>query len=246
MHSFWSWVANGFYHSLILYFGAQAFVLWDWPQWDGRNAGHWTWGAAAYTANLATVLLKAGLITNIWTKYTFLAIPGSFILWFILMPIYATVAPMVNISNEYIGVIERLFPDPRFWAMVVVLPPLCLIRDFAWKYAKRMYFPQSYHHVQEIQKYNIQDYRPRYVAQEKKIARSGANLYAEWNNFRKPSARSDKSSVCASSVDMPSRKPTKVRQECCRRMILRSSVEDMERWQVRESSWCLYFDVAMI
>jgi phospholipid-transporting ATPase len=26
-----------------------------------------------------------------------------------------------------------------------------------------MYFPQAYHHVQEIQKYNIQDYRPRYV-----------------------------------------------------------------------------------
>jgi phospholipid-transporting ATPase len=29
--------------------------------------------------------------------------------------------------------------------------------------AKRMYFPQTYHHIQEIQKYNIQDYRPRYV-----------------------------------------------------------------------------------
>lgn len=29
--------------------------------------------------------------------------------------------------------------------------------------AKRMYYPQTYHHIQEIQKYNIQDYRPRYV-----------------------------------------------------------------------------------
>ncbi|CBX97420.1 similar to phospholipid-transporting ATPase [Plenodomus lingam JN3] len=169
MHSFWSWVGNGFYHSLILYFGSQAFVLWDWPQWDGRNAGHWVWGTAAYTANLATVLLKASLITNIWTKYTVLAIPGSFLLWFILMPVYAIVAPKANISHEYIGVIERLFPDPRFWAMVLVLPPLCLIRDFAWKYAKRMYFPQSYHHVQEIQKYNIQDYRPRMEQFQKAI-----------------------------------------------------------------------------
>ncbi|XP_014552077.1 hypothetical protein COCVIDRAFT_111210 [Bipolaris victoriae FI3] len=169
MHSFWSWVGNGFYHSLILYFGAQAFIIWDWPQWDGRNAGHWVWGTAAYTANLATVLLKASLITNIWTKYTVLAIPGSMLLWFILMPIYAIVAPKAGISNEYVGVIERLFPDPRFWAMLVVLPPLCLIRDFAWKYAKRMYFPQSYHHVQEIQKYNIQDYRPRMEQFQKAI-----------------------------------------------------------------------------
>lgn len=29
--------------------------------------------------------------------------------------------------------------------------------------AKRMYYPQTYHHIQEIQKYNIQDYRPRYI-----------------------------------------------------------------------------------
>jgi hypothetical protein len=29
--------------------------------------------------------------------------------------------------------------------------------------SKRMYYPQTYHHIQEIQKYNIQDYRPRYV-----------------------------------------------------------------------------------
>jgi phospholipid-transporting ATPase len=26
-----------------------------------------------------------------------------------------------------------------------------------------MYFPKTYHHIQEIQKYNIQDYRPRYA-----------------------------------------------------------------------------------
>lgn len=35
--------------------------------------------------------------------------------------------------------------------------------------AKRMYFPQSYHHVQEIQKYNIQDYRPRMEQFQKAI-----------------------------------------------------------------------------
>ncbi|KAL1605265.1 aminophospholipid translocase [Paraconiothyrium brasiliense] len=169
MHSFWSWVANGFYHSLVLYFVSQAIVLWDWPQADGLNAGHWVWGTALYTAALATVLLKAALITNIWTKYAFLAIPGSMALWFILMPAYATVAPMVDVSPEYIGVIQRLFPDARFWVMLCVLPPLCLMRDFAWKYAKRMYFPQSYHHVQEIQKYNIQDYRPRMEQFQKAI-----------------------------------------------------------------------------
>jgi len=164
MHSFWSWIANGFYHSLILYFASQAFILWDWPQGnDGANAGHWVWGSALYTAALATVLGKAALITNMWTKYTFLAIPGSMVVWMVFLPAYATAAPKLNVSLEYIGVMQRLFVDPVFWAMLLVLPALCLIRDFAWKYAKRMYRPQSYHHVQEIQKFNIQDYRPRYV-----------------------------------------------------------------------------------
>jgi phospholipid-transporting ATPase len=167
-----------------------------------------------------------------------LAIPGSMLLWFILMPIYATVAPMVNISNEYIGVIERLFPDPKFWAMVVVLPFLCLIRDFAWKYAKRMYFPQSYHHVQEIQKYNIQDYRPRYVTPLLCIPHIEEPLTSmtEWSSSKKQSAKSGKYSACASSVDTPSPKQTSRKRGCYRRTILHKSVGGLVRWQVRESS----------
>ncbi|KAK7530263.1 phospholipid P-type ATPase transporter [Phyllosticta citribraziliensis] len=163
MHSFFSWVGNGFYHSLLLYIASQGIYLWDLPQADGRVAGHWVWGCALYTAALATVLGKAALITNIWTKYTFVAIPGSMILWMVLLPAYAYVAPMVGISEELRNVIPHLYTSPVFWLMGLVLPCLCLIRDFAWKYAKRMYYPQAYHHIQEIQKYNIQDYRPRCV-----------------------------------------------------------------------------------
>lgn len=161
MHSFFAWVANGFYHSLILYFVSELIWLWDLQQGDGKIAGHWVWGTALYTAGLITTLGKAALITNIWTKYHFLAIPGSLAIWFIFLPIYATVAPKLGFSMEYAGVLPRLFGSPVFWLMIVVLPVLCLLRDFAWKYAKRMYYPQAYHHVQEIQKYNIQDYRPR-------------------------------------------------------------------------------------
>ena len=172
-HNFWSWVGNGFYHSIILY-GVSELLWWDdGTLSNGKVAGHWVWGTALYTAGLVTVLGKAALITNVWTKYTVIAIPGSLIVWFIFLPVYATVAPMLNFSTEYTNLLPVLFADPNFWLMMVVLPALCLIRDFAWKYAKRMYFPQSYHHVQEIQKYNIQDYRPRYV-----IPNKDPHLYA--------------------------------------------------------------------
>lgn len=169
MHSFWAWILNGFYHSLLAYFISELIWFWDLPQSDGKIAGHWVWGTALYTAVLATVLGKAALITNIWTKYTFLAIPGSMVIWLAFIAVYATVAPKLGFSTEYDGVVPRLFTSPVFYLMAVVLPVVCLLRDFAWKYAKRMYRPQTYHHVQEIQKYNIQDYRPRMEQFQKAI-----------------------------------------------------------------------------
>ncbi|KAI9641224.1 aminophospholipid translocase [Ciborinia camelliae] len=168
-HSFWAWIGNGFYHSLILYIASELIWWRDLPQGDGKTAGHWVWGTALYTAVLATVLGKAALVVNVWTKYHFIAIPGSMVIWLIFISVYATVAPKLGFSMEYEGVVPRLFESPVFWIQGLALPILCLLRDFSWKYAKRMYYPQSYHHIQEIQKYNIQDYRPRMEQFQKAI-----------------------------------------------------------------------------
>ena len=161
MRSFWSWIGNAIYHSIILYIGGELFWHGDLIQGDGEIAGHWVWGTSLYAAVLMTVLGKAGLVTNNWTKYHVLAIPGSMAIWYIFIAVYGIVAPMLNFSTEFHGLVPRMFTSPVFWLQSVVLAVLSLLRDFVWKYAKRMYFPQTYHHIQEIQKYNIQDYRPR-------------------------------------------------------------------------------------
>lgn len=160
---FVAWIANAVYHSLILYIFGVLLWPWDLIQGDGKTAGHWVWGTGMYGAVLLTVLGKAGLVTNNWTKYHVIAIPGSMAFWIAFIAAYATVAPMVSVSEEYFGTVPRIFSSPIFWLQILVLPVLCLLRDVAYKYAKRMYRPQNYHHIQEIQKYNIQDYRPRYV-----------------------------------------------------------------------------------
>lgn len=64
--SFWAWVINGFYHSLILYIAGELIFFDDGAQSNGVIGGHWVWGTTVYTAVLATVLGKAALIT----KYT--------------------------------------------------------------------------------------------------------------------------------------------------------------------------------
>ncbi|OQE20479.1 hypothetical protein PENSTE_c013G08051 [Penicillium steckii] len=168
-HSFWAWILNGFFHSLLLYIVSELIFFWDMPMADGKVAGHWVWGEALYTAVLATVLGKAALISNVWTKYTFIAIPGSMFLWLVFIPAYGYAAPAIGFSQEYYGTVPVLFKLPQFYLMAIILPCICLMRDYAWKYAKRMYYPQHYHHVQEIQKFNVQDYRPRMEQFQKAI-----------------------------------------------------------------------------
>lgn len=133
MRSFFSWVGNGFYHSLLLFIGSALIYGWDGPAGDGKTSAHYVWGTSLYNAALFTVLLKAALVVNIWTKWTVVAIPGSFAIWLVFLPIYALVAPKLGVSTEFIGLNERLWSSPVFWAMALVLPPICLVRDFAWK-----------------------------------------------------------------------------------------------------------------
>jgi phospholipid-transporting ATPase len=133
MRSFLAWVITAIYHSLILYLFSEGIWWMDLIQGDGKMAGHWVWGTGLYTAVVVTVLGKAALITNIWTKYHVIAIPGSVFLWLGFIALYATVAPKIGFSKEYEGVIPRLYTSPVFWLQALVLPPLCLLRDFAWK-----------------------------------------------------------------------------------------------------------------
>ena len=161
MKTFAQWIVNAIYHSFVLYIAGVLLWWGDGYQSDGKMAGHWVWGTALYGPVLLTVLGKAALVTSNWTKYHVMGIPGSMAIWLVFILAYAWIAPMANVSTELEGLVPRLYTSAVFWLQLLVLPILCLLRDFSWKYVKRMYRPQTYHYIQEIQKYNIQDYRPR-------------------------------------------------------------------------------------
>jgi len=167
--AFWLWIANALYHSLILY-GFSIILFWgDLRLADGLDSGHWFWGTTLYLAVLLTVLGKAALISDLWTKYTVAAIPGSFVFTMLFLPLYAVVAPAIGFSTEYAGIVPRLWTNSIFYFMLILVPIFCLVRDFAWKYYRRTYKPSSYHIAQELQKYNIPDYRPRQEQFQKAI-----------------------------------------------------------------------------
>jgi phospholipid-transporting ATPase len=166
---FWGWVCNGFYHSGVIFLCS--FFVYRYGDLLGLGlvANNWTWGTAVFTTCTLTTLGKAGLVITMWTKFTLFAIPGSFVLWLVWFPLYATIAPKTNVSDEFIGVLRATYTSLTFWGMVFGVATLCLLRDIAWKFFKRSYSPELYHMVQEIQKYNIQDYRPRMEQFQKAI-----------------------------------------------------------------------------
>jgi len=167
--AFWQWVANAFYHSIIA-FGFTVILFWgDLKQSNGLDGGIWFWGTMLYLAILLTVLGKAALVSDIWTKYTVAAIPGSFVFTMLFLPLYAVVAPAIGFSKEYEGIVPRLWGDAVFYCTLLLVPIICLARDFGWKYYRRTYMPASYHIAQELQKYNIPDYRPRQEQFQKAI-----------------------------------------------------------------------------
>ena len=166
---FWGWIINGFYHSAVIFLCSFFIYRYGNVMSNGKTTDNWAWGVAVYTTCTLTALGKAALIVTMWTKFTVIAIPGSFILWLCWFPAYATIAPLINVSDEYRGVLAATYPLLTFWGMIFAVPVLCLLRDFAWKYFKRSYSPETYHYVQEIQKYNIQDHRPRMEQFQKAI-----------------------------------------------------------------------------
>ncbi|KAI9469032.1 MAG: hypothetical protein EXX96DRAFT_590210 [Benjaminiella poitrasii] len=160
---FWGWFGNAVFHSLILFFVGVGALSTDGVFMNGLAGGQWWAGTAVFTAILGCILWKGALITDIWTKYTVIAIPGSMIVWFIYLPVVAFIGPAiaVDVFPEYYGIVPMLWGNVNFWLFVLLVPFVCNLRDFIWKYIKRMYRPLPYHFVQEIQKYNLPDYRPR-------------------------------------------------------------------------------------
>lgn len=155
------WMLNAVYHSIVNFF----FVTYMFEAQTVKHAGYpgyqWLWGTTLYFAVLVTVLGKAALVSNVWTRYTLIAIPGSFGLTLVFFVVFGTIGPALGVSMEYANIVPRLLGMPRFWIIIFFVPVLSLLRDLVWRYWQRTYRPRSYHIVQEMQKYQLQDVHPR-------------------------------------------------------------------------------------
>lgn len=51
----------------------------------------------------------------------------------LFLPLYIAIAPSIGVSLEYQGLDPRLFTDSVFWFTIILVPAICLSRDFVWK-----------------------------------------------------------------------------------------------------------------
>nr|KAJ3420256.1 hypothetical protein HK105_005907 [Polyrhizophydium stewartii] len=158
---FFGWLLNSFVHSFAI-FGLWMLILGESGTLsDGRVVDNWAFGSMVYCSTLLTVMIKACLIADHWVHITFLSIFGSFAAFMLLFPAYTFIGPLAGFSPELRNLIYPMFTNANLWLALILLPVMVNLRDLVWKYYKRTYAPQAYHIAQEIQKYNIPDYRPR-------------------------------------------------------------------------------------
>ena len=75
---FWTWILNGFYHSAVIFLCSFFIYRYMNVASNGQTTDNWSWGVAVYTTCTLTALGKAALVVTMWTKFTVIAIPGSF------------------------------------------------------------------------------------------------------------------------------------------------------------------------
>jgi hypothetical protein len=134
----------------------------------------------------------------LWTKWTLLAIPGSFALTLLLLPTYASIAPHIGVSKEYYNLMPRMLSSSVFYFCLLLIPVGCLARDLAWKGSVSSSLSSTHPRVPRLSSFSSSSLFPFAVIRDcsdlKLITSSkrSRNLTyqitgLEWNNSKKSS-----------------------------------------------------------
>ncbi|VDO05952.1 unnamed protein product [Rodentolepis nana] len=137
--TFLTWLANGIFHSAILFWIPLCAFHHDVVYGNGQIASYLVLGNTVYTCAVLTVCLKAGLEHTAWTLFSHFAIWGSIVLWFLFLIVYSHLYPTFPIGPEMVAMDAACFRSAVFWLLLIVVPVIALTRDFVWKVLRRTY-----------------------------------------------------------------------------------------------------------
>ncbi|OQR77200.1 putative phospholipid-transporting ATPase IA-like [Tropilaelaps mercedesae] len=138
--TFWVWIIDSVYHSLVLYFMTLYLINQDVAWSHGRDGGYLVMGNMCYAYVVVTVSLKAGLAINAWSWPVHAAIWGSILLWFLCLVIYANVWPALPTGADMAGMDKMVLSSGLFWFGLVLVPVTALLLDLVVEIIHRTLF----------------------------------------------------------------------------------------------------------
>lgn len=153
--TFWQSAVNGFAQSLMAFTLTTAIYFHGIALSDGRSVGLFFVGTILFAGILLTGIFKAALLINYWTLYAWLGLLVCPVSWVLYVVFYDKVSSLLGSPvafSDLLGMSRPIFTSAIFWFTTLLIPIVCLSRDFIWKFYQRQFRPQDYHIVQELQK----------------------------------------------------------------------------------------------
>ncbi|GAM27227.1 hypothetical protein SAMD00019534_104020 [Acytostelium subglobosum LB1] len=150
---FWGWICNGVFHSFVLYALPMGIYHRAVPFASGFTIDLISVGIITYACVVITVNCKLALETRFWTWINHLATWGSIVLFFIWLMAFGKfedINQSLGVGVDIYDIIFNVGKAPLFYLTLVIVPVVCLYRDYTWKFVNRYALPQAYHIVQEL------------------------------------------------------------------------------------------------
>ncbi|XP_061615054.1 phospholipid-transporting ATPase IB isoform X3 [Phyllopteryx taeniolatus] len=148
---FWGHCINALIHSIILFWFPLKMLEHDSPFKNGQGNDYLFVGNMVYTYVVVTVCLKAGMETTAWTRFSHLAVWGSMLLWLVFFGVYSAIWPTFPLAPDMLGQAGSVLQCWYFWLGLLLVPAVCLLKDFVWAAMRRSVKKTLLEEVQELE-----------------------------------------------------------------------------------------------
>jgi len=149
---FLHWMLSGIWHAMMILWVVTGTYSEVTDHRGHTNSTCYDMGVVIYSIVILVLTFKLMLETHYFTWINWFGFYGSVLTWFTWC---FSVHLWYNLIPETNGTIYHLAATAGFWFCMILAPVVCLLRDAGWKCAKRMYFPEPYHLVQEAIEHGV-------------------------------------------------------------------------------------------
>ncbi|XP_074634074.1 phospholipid-transporting ATPase IF-like isoform X2 [Acropora palmata] len=152
---FFFWIASGYWHALVLFFGSFFFFQSGSLGSAMLQYGNWSFGTFVFTVCIVVSNLKLALVTHYWTWMTHVATWGSILLFFVSTIAFnaetwkgAQLAFGETISLDMYGVFYQLLSTGVVWLGILLLIFTSLLPDIVFMLIGRQFYPSETQNMQ--------------------------------------------------------------------------------------------------